>query len=249
MADLQFQNPLKRILAKLQHNLQRPGKYVYDLSNRVSSIRPTDLSSESRLQLSYLFDYIKDTWCLLKRRFKQLEDTGEVLDGEIDDDLFRVSLRKPNIVSEFLFPIEHASWRGGRFSLTKGRASSVRSGTSGLRLQAAVDTDPDRTLERQCQQDVVNLVQSLIRLRKVPHLDKLVLSNEMLVSPAQGSGTRVKFGLYQTTDGRFRNDAESAWECYRQIVRAVRKSRLVVERPKSFDPKTGMEGHGFLIKI
>jgi hypothetical protein len=159
----------------------------------------------------------------------------------VDENIFRDRMRQPDIVSEFFFPLGHAAWHRGRFSINKDDIAQVSTKISGVRLQAADPRDENPEPERQCRQDVVNLVQSLIRLRETPALSNIVLSNETR-SGVNESGSRVKFGLYLDPTGRYSNETEAAHECHTHIVRAVQKSALVIDSPKTFEQQTGMDG-------
>jgi hypothetical protein len=159
----------------------------------------------------------------------------------VDENQFRDRMRQPDIVSEFFFPLGHAAWHRGRFSINKDEIAQVSTKISGVRLQAADPRGENPEPERQCRQDVVNLIQSLIRLRETPALSNIVLSNETR-SGVNESGSRVKFGLYLDPTGRYSNETEAAHECHTQIVRAVQKSGLVIESPKTFEQQTKMAG-------
>ncbi len=159
----------------------------------------------------------------------------------VDENIFRDRMRQPDIVSEFFFPLGHAAWHRGRFSINKDEIAQVSTKISGVRLQAADPRGENPEPERQCRQDVVNLVQSLIRLRETPALSNIVLSDE-IHRGVNESGSRVKFGLYLDPTGRYSNETEAAHECHSHIVRAVQKSALVIESPKTFEQQTGMDG-------
>jgi len=159
----------------------------------------------------------------------------------VDENIFRDRMRQPDIVSEFFFPLGHAAWHRGRFSINKDEIAQVSTKISGVRLQAADPRGENPEPERQCRQDVVNLVQSLIRLRETPALSNIVLSDE-IHREVNESGSRVKFGLYLDPTGRYSNETEAAHECHSHIVRAVQKSALVIESPKTFEQQTGMDG-------
>jgi len=158
----------------------------------------------------------------------------------VDENIFRHRMQQPDIVSELFLPM------GSHFSVNKDKPEIAKANTkiSGVRFQAADPSGENLELERQCQQDVVNLVQSLIQLRKTPEFSNIVLSNEILTNPQSISqlGTRVKFGLSVDPNGHFDNETDAAGECHRNIVQAVQKSGFVVDSPKTFDPKTGMAG-------
>jgi hypothetical protein len=164
----------------------------------------------------------------------------------VDENIFRNRMQQPGIVPVLFFPMGHTVWEGGRFSLKMDKEQIAQADTkiSGVRFQAADPSGENIEYERQCQQDVVYLVQSLTQLRKTPEFSNIVLSNEILKNPQPVSqlGTRVKFGLYVDPKGHFGNETDAAGECHRNIVRAVRKSGFVVEFPKTFEPKTGMAG-------
>ncbi len=159
----------------------------------------------------------------------------------VDENIFRDRMRQPDIVSEFFFPLGHAAWHRGRFSINKDEIAQVSTKISGVRLQAADPRGENPEPERQCRQDVVNLVQSLIRLRETPALSNIVLSDE-IHRGVNESGSRVKFGLYLDPTGRYSNETEAAHECHSHIVRAVQKSGLVIDSPKTFEQQTGMDG-------
>jgi len=156
------------------------------------------------------------------------------------NDIFNKRLQQPDIVAAFFFPLSHAAWHDGYYSLNKDDIPNVRTKLSGVRFQAA---DPSNLEpERQCQQDVLNLIQSLNRLRQIPALSNLVLSPDILTTSQSDSGTRVKFGLYLNPKGRFSKPTDAARVCHRRIVRAIKKSGFVIDAPKTFNPKTGMDG-------
>ena len=159
----------------------------------------------------------------------------------VDENIFRDRMRQPDIVSEFFFPLGHAAWHRGRFSINKDEIAQVSTKISGVRLQAADPRGENPEPERQCRQDVVNLVQSLIRLRETPALSNIVLSDE-IHRGVNESGSRVKFGLYLDPTGRYSNETEAAHECHSHIVRAVQKSGLVIDSQKTFEEQTGMDG-------
>jgi len=158
------------------------------------------------------------------------------------NDIFNKRLQQPDIVAAFFFPLSHATWHDGYYSLNKDDIPKVRSKLSGVRFQAADPSGENLEPERQCQQDVLNLIQSLSRLRETPALSNLVLSSDILTTSQSDSGTRVKFGLYLNPKGRFSKPTDAARVCHRRIVGAVKKSGFVIDSPKSFNPKTGMAG-------
>ncbi|MDM8559918.1 hypothetical protein [Candidatus Parabeggiatoa sp. HSG14] len=161
----------------------------------------------------------------------------------IDEDIFRECMQQLEIASEFFFPLEHAAWYQGYFSLKKDDIAEVRTKLSGVRFQVADLRHGNIEPEHQCQQDVVNLIQSLIRLREIPELANVVLSGEILtISQPLRSGTCVKFGLYLDPNGRFNDETAAARVCHRSIIRAVQKSGFTIASPKTFDSETGMNG-------
>ncbi|KHD05248.1 hypothetical protein PN36_27130 [Candidatus Thiomargarita nelsonii] len=124
------------------------------------------------------------------------------------NDIFNNRLQQPDIVAALFFPLSHATWQRGYYSLNKEDNPKVRTKLSGVRFQAA---DPSNLEpERQCQQDVLNLIQSLNRLRKTQALSNLVLSPDILTTSQSDSGTRVKFGLYLNPKGRFSQQTDAA---------------------------------------
>jgi len=164
----------------------------------------------------------------------------------VDEPLFRNRMQQPDIVSELFLPMGHATWENGHFSLKKEKEVMAQAETkiSGVRFQAADPSGENQEAERQCQQDVLNLIQSLIQLRKTSAFSNIVLSEDILKNKNSQSvsqlGTRVKFGLY--VEPKFAHETHAAAECHRNIVQAVRKSGFVVDSPKTFEPKTGMAG-------
>jgi hypothetical protein len=157
---------------------------------------------------------------------------------------FRERMSRTDVAAELFFPIGGAQWRTGRYSMARKERGGARTEIAGVRFQAADPTGEDRAPERQCQADVVNLVGSVARLRAEPGLESVVLSNQTMRirQPAPGSGSRVKFGLRAGAGERFADDRAAAAECHRRIVRAVRRSGLVVEHPRRFAAESGMEG-------
>jgi len=194
--------------------------------------------------MSLFSDYYKSILQLLEKAKLKNSQNQTSKSSSIDENLFRHCLQQHNIISELFLPAGYAVWEEGRFSLKKDKEKIAQASTkiSGVRFQAADPKGENLEPERQCQQDVVNLVKSLIQLRKTSAFSHIVLSNEILKNPQPISqlGTRVKFGLCVAP--KFANEIKATAESHRNIVRAIRQSGFVVEFPETFDSKTGMAG-------
>jgi len=194
--------------------------------------------------MSLFSDYYKSILQLLEKAKLKNSQNQTSKSSSIDENLFKHCLQQHDIISELFLPIGYAVWEEGRFSLKKDKEKIAQASTkiSGVRFQAADPKGENLEPERQCQQDVINLVKSLIQLRKTSAFSHIVLSNEILKNPQPISqlGTRVKFGL--RVESTFTNEIKATVECHRNIVRAIRQSGFVVESPETFDSKTGMAG-------
>jgi hypothetical protein len=149
-------------------------------------------------------------------------------------------MRRPDVVAEYFFPLGYAHWDKGRFNLPKHLSPDVRSTISGVRLQTQNPQDP--SVARQCQQDLGNLIRSLMQLRATPQLQGLILSERFLLTPQAGDGVRVKFGLQSHPRYGQQNAPRAARYCQRRLVRAIRKAGFTVKATQAFKPKTGLTG-------
>jgi hypothetical protein len=158
---------------------------------------------------------------------------------------FREVLRKPVIARELFLPADHAWWDGGNYTLGRWISKARRPVNTGVRLQEPRSASPGLLPEKDTQNDLGVLVESLAELRKVPELAGLVLSSETLVGTQQGTvkGKRLLFGLHCPADGRFKAEDAAARECHRVMQRAMARAGYAVEHPKApFDPATGLTG-------
>jgi hypothetical protein len=148
------------------------------------------------------------------------------------------------VAGELFLPLEFATWKRDRLLLKRGAGGLARSRVSGVRLQEWDRTGANPSREAQCQSDVRRLVHSVRALRARPHLERLVLSRDLLRSRTANDPhvSRMKFGLRVPEHERFAADAEAAKACHRSIVRSVRKAGLVIEAPREFAPATGLDG-------
>jgi hypothetical protein len=155
---------------------------------------------------------------------------------------FQERMRRPDVVAEYFFPLGYAHWDKGRFILPKHLNAEVRSAISGVRLQTQDPQDP--SVARQCQQDLGNLISSLMQLRAMPQLQGLILSERFLITPQAGSGNavRIKFGLQSNPRYGEQYETRAARCCYRRLKRAIHKAGFAVKATQVFKPKTGMAG-------
>jgi hypothetical protein len=153
----------------------------------------------------------------------------------IDPGAFQGILNRPSVAKELFLPGERAGWEGDVY--TFGRGEPLRPRISGVRLQEPDRNKQDSGREKACQADLTALVRSVVEMRKTPPLAGVVLSREVVVGrdASQPDCKRVIFGLTCPADGRFKNDAEAAGECHRQIIRGVGLAGFRVEHPKTFD--------------
>jgi hypothetical protein len=151
-------------------------------------------------------------------------------------------MERPDMAPELFFPLDAAAWGPkGRFELARRDRADARTEISGVRLHAADPTGEDLALERQCQTDFAQVVDTVRRPREVPGLQRVVLSRQLLRSRQPGrAGARVKFGLLAGPRGE--GEEEAARLCHRRIVRAVKAVGLRVERPRRFDAMGGFGG-------
>jgi len=158
---------------------------------------------------------------------------------------FRDVLRKPNVARELFLPAEHAWWDGGKYTLGRWISETPPPVNTGVRLQEPRSPSPGLLPERDTQNDLVTLIESIVELRKVPELASVVLSTETLVGKQQGTivGKRLLFGLFCPGDGRFRSEESAATECHRVIRKAIVRAGYIVEHPKApYDPTSGFPG-------
>jgi hypothetical protein len=158
---------------------------------------------------------------------------------------FREVLRKPVIARELFLPADHAWWDGGNYTLGRWISKARRPVNTGVRLQEPRSASPGLLPEKDTQNDLGVLVESLAELRKVPELAGLVLSMETLVGTQTGTikGKRLLFGLRCPGDGRFKAEDAAARECHRVMRKAMARAGYVVEHPRApFDPATGLTG-------
>jgi len=150
-------------------------------------------------------------------------------------------MQRPDVVAAYFFPLGYARWDRDHYTLPKTQIAAVRSSISGVRLQ---QVEADESAAKQCQQDVMNLVRSLMQLRATPGMETLVLSGQVVITPQRGSptGKRVKFGLCLDSQCGARHEARAARQCHRRLVQAMDKAGFVITAPLAFKPKTGLEG-------
>lgn len=155
--------------------------------------------------------------------------------------LFQDRMQRPDVVAAYFFPLGYARWERGHYTLPKTQAAAVRSSISGVRLQQA---DTGDLATQQCQQDMVNLVRSLMQLRATPGMETLVLSGQTVISPQLGSSInkRVKFGLCLDPQCDARHETRAARQCYRRLIQSIHKAGFVITAPPLFKPKTGLDG-------
>jgi hypothetical protein len=158
---------------------------------------------------------------------------------------FRDALSRPAVARELFLPIDRARWSGGRYTLGAWLRRSQPPGTTGVRLQEAFTGNPAAHPEKDTQNDLAALVQSVAELRKVPELAGIVLSRETLIGKQHGhiEGKRVKFGLSCPKSGRYWSERAAAKECHRAIRKAIARAGYIIEYPiERFDPSTGLAG-------
>ena len=162
----------------------------------------------------------------------------------MDPTQFEQRMQHADMASELFYPVGHAVWRDGRFQLKKEEVAAVRTQISGVRFQAADSKREDLAPERQCQSDVVKLVDGVTRLRELPGMEGCVLAKKTLKcrQPNRGEGTRIKFGLECDEKERSVDDVRAAGSCHRSIVKSIRRSGFVIMAPKKFDRDGGMSG-------
>ncbi|MEE4378088.1 MAG: hypothetical protein V2J55_11345 [Candidatus Competibacteraceae bacterium] len=167
------------------------------------------------------------------------------LDGTLQhpsfERLFQDRMQRPDVVAAYFFPLGYARWDRDYYILPKTQIGAVRSSISGVRLQ---QVEADESAAKQCQQDVMNLVRSLMQLRATPGMETMVLSGQAVISPQLGSSTnkRVKFGLCLDPQCGTRHEARAARQCHRRLVQAINKAGFVINAPLTFKPKTGFDG-------
>jgi hypothetical protein len=158
---------------------------------------------------------------------------------------FREAMSRPAVARELFLPTDCAWWDGGNYTLGRTRSRTNHPVTTGVRLQEPRSPSPGLLPERDTQQDLGALVESVAELRKVPELSGVVLSPETVVGKQTGTirGKRVLFGLYCSGDDRFKSEEAAARECHRAIQVALRRAGYAVEHPTApFDSTTGLSG-------
>lgn len=155
---------------------------------------------------------------------------------------FAKLLAAPGIFTAAFLPIEHAEWRGERYTLGRASRKLPKGVFVGARLQVSDPRNIDRSRERAVQHDLSSVVKSVAALRTRPELAGAVLSSEMAMGRDPAGVNRVRFGLSNPASGAFRNEAAAAAECHARITRAIRASGLALASAPGFDPATGFSG-------
>lgn len=94
------------------------------------------------------------------------------------------------------------------------------------------------------QDDLTKLIETIITFRKSPEFKNLVLSNRFLRTKQQANdlAKRVRFGLFNSSQITFENSISASEECYKQIVKAIKKSGFTIVKPQEkFDSQKGLE--------
>ena len=150
---------------------------------------------------------------------------------------FSERMQGADMAAELFLPIGNTDWKDGRWRVRTGERAETRTDITGVRLLPADPARENLAPERQVQGDLVNLIATLRKVRALEGGGGLVLSKQVLRAN-QGGTARVRFGL----DAAAADDAAASQTSYRRIRSAIRRSRLVVEHPCTFDPATGLAG-------
>jgi len=155
---------------------------------------------------------------------------------------FQERMARSDMSAELFFPLGHAEWKDGRWTVRRDERTETRTELTGVRLRPADPRGEDLAPERQVQGDLADLVGTLRRVRAIEGGGGLVLSSRFLRAKQKDGDAfrRVRFGLDDL--GPKGDDVAAARASHRRIRRAVRKSGLAVERPRRFDPDTGLAG-------
>jgi hypothetical protein len=155
---------------------------------------------------------------------------------------FTQVLKKPGISPAMFLPVDRGQWIDGFYTLGKKPASLPAGDFTGVRLQVPDPRNVNTTPEQNVQADLVQLIESLVRIRAADEkLAKTVLSSERVVRK-DGSGVpRLRFGL-KCKPEKYKDEGKAATECHRQILRGIRQAWFAIETQPTFDSSKGFAG-------
>ena len=140
-------------------------------------------------------------------------------------------------------PVDRSQWINGRYTLGKNPAPLPAGEFTGVRLQVPDPRNVNKTFEQNVQGDLVQLIDSLVKLRAADKdLAATVLSTEQVVNKDRSGVPRVRFGLRCDAGGEFKDETAAAAECHKQILRSFRQAWFAIESQPEFDPSKGFAG-------
>lgn len=140
-------------------------------------------------------------------------------------------------------PLDRSQWINGSYTLGKNPAPLPAGEFTGVRLQVPDPRNVNKTFEQNVQGDLVQLTDSLAKLRAADKdLAATVLSSEKVVNKDRLGVPRVRFGLKCDPASQFKDEAAAAAECHKQILRSFRQAWFAIESQPEFDASKGFAG-------
>lgn len=140
-------------------------------------------------------------------------------------------------------PLDRSQWINGSYTLGKNPAPLPAGEFTGVRLQVPDPRNVNKTFEQNVQGDLVQLTDSLLKLRAADKdLAATVLSSEKVVNKDRLGVPRVRFGLKCDPASQFKDEAAAAAECHKQILRSFRQAWFAIESQPEFDASKGFAG-------
>jgi hypothetical protein len=156
---------------------------------------------------------------------------------------FTQLLKKPGMAPAMFLPVDRAEWINGRYTLGKNPAPLPAGEFTGVRLLVPDPRNLNKTPEQNFQGDLVQLIESLVRIRGADkELASTVLSSERVLKKDRSGVSRVRFGLRCDANGKFADETAAAAECHRQIVRSFQYALFGIESQPLFDASQGFAG-------
>lgn len=172
-----------------------------------------------------------------------MNDSPSPATGIFSRDAFTQLLKKPGMAPAMFLPVDRSQWINGRYTLGKNPAPLPAGEFTGVRLQVPDPRNVNKTFEQNVQGDLVQLIDSLVKLRAADKdLASTVLSTEKVVNKDRSGVPRVRFGLRCDAGGEFKDEAAAAAECHKQILRSFRQAWFAIESQPEFDPSKGFAG-------
>lgn len=172
-----------------------------------------------------------------------MNDSPSPASGIFSRDAFTKLLKKPGMAPAMFLPVDRSQWINGSYTLGKNPAPLPAGEFTGVRLQVPDPRNVNKTFEQNVQGDLVQLIDSLAKLRAADKdLAATVLSSEKVVNKDRAGVPRVRFGLKCDPASEFKDEGAAAAECHRQILRSFRQAWFAIESQPEFDASKGFAG-------